>query len=221
MPEIATCPMCQKKLRVPEDLIGQEVRCPTCGHTFTATLATSVPPPPLEPPREEPRERSRPEEDADRRGERERPSSRDRPSRRKRDEEEDERERPRRRSRWGDDDDEVDRRPSRRSRRQEPDRGGAVITLGILGLVFSLPFCCCVIGLPLSIIAVVMGHSDLGAMNRGSMNEAGRGATTGGVVCGWIGIALSVLTGIGALIMVAMDSGGPGGQQPFGRPRRF
>lgn len=37
MPEIISCPDCDRKLRVPEDLLGKKVKCPGCGITFTAT----------------------------------------------------------------------------------------------------------------------------------------------------------------------------------------
>lgn len=30
------CPQCQRSLRVPENLLGQAVRCPNCSHTFVA-----------------------------------------------------------------------------------------------------------------------------------------------------------------------------------------
>ena|SRR5438552_10592021 len=41
MPETIDCPKCQRKLRVPEELMGQAVQCPTCGAMFTA--ATPAP----------------------------------------------------------------------------------------------------------------------------------------------------------------------------------
>ena len=31
MPSIVACPSCSRKLRVPEDLLGTRVKCPTCG----------------------------------------------------------------------------------------------------------------------------------------------------------------------------------------------
>src|SRR5262249_1265968 len=37
MPTIVECPSCNRKLRVPDDLIGQMVKCPTCATTFTAS----------------------------------------------------------------------------------------------------------------------------------------------------------------------------------------
>lgn len=51
MPVQTTCPKCSQKLRVPDDLVGQSVKCPQCGHIFTAQLeggggaATSTPKP--------------------------------------------------------------------------------------------------------------------------------------------------------------------------------
>jgi hypothetical protein len=38
MPEITSCPQCQRKLRVPDDLIGRAVKCPGCGLQFTAAI---------------------------------------------------------------------------------------------------------------------------------------------------------------------------------------
>jgi hypothetical protein len=38
MPEVVHCPRCERKLRVPEELYGKSVKCPTCGSTFTATV---------------------------------------------------------------------------------------------------------------------------------------------------------------------------------------
>jgi predicted Zn finger-like uncharacterized protein len=47
MPEVAECPQCHRQLRVPDDLIGQHVKCPACATTFTAG---ATPPPPAEAP---------------------------------------------------------------------------------------------------------------------------------------------------------------------------
>lgn len=46
MPEIVNCPQCDRKLRVPDNLLGQAVKCPTCGTTFTATPSSAPPEPP-------------------------------------------------------------------------------------------------------------------------------------------------------------------------------
>jgi len=42
MPEVLTCPSCQRKLQVPEDLLGQDVQCPTCGATFLARVGAAA-----------------------------------------------------------------------------------------------------------------------------------------------------------------------------------
>src|SRR5437764_11622326 len=36
MPQITTCPDCEKKLRLPDNLINTKVRCPGCGSPFLA-----------------------------------------------------------------------------------------------------------------------------------------------------------------------------------------
>ena len=36
MPEIIDCPQCERKLRVPEEMLGRTVKCPSCSTVFTA-----------------------------------------------------------------------------------------------------------------------------------------------------------------------------------------
>jgi hypothetical protein len=43
MPEITSCPDCEKKLRVPDDLLGKKVRCPGCGVQFIARAGVGLP----------------------------------------------------------------------------------------------------------------------------------------------------------------------------------
>jgi hypothetical protein len=57
MNETITCPRCHRHLNLPEEALGREVRCPSCDHTFTASLdhrrgrpASVMPPPPREQP---------------------------------------------------------------------------------------------------------------------------------------------------------------------------
>jgi hypothetical protein len=110
MQEIINCPGCQRKLRIPEELLGQDVQCPTCNKTFQATLE--------QPPAPRPREES-----ADYREE---PTEK-RPVRRKR-------------RRYDDDydDDYEDDRYRERRRDLEPHRGGMILTLGILSIVLGI-----------------------------------------------------------------------------------
>lgn len=56
MTAVVACPSCGRKLRVPEDLLGQEVQCPMCSVTFTAEagLFATLPEPAAHPPEEPP-----------------------------------------------------------------------------------------------------------------------------------------------------------------------
>ncbi|HZT82467.1 MAG TPA: MJ0042-type zinc finger domain-containing protein, partial [Gemmataceae bacterium] len=108
MPSVIDCPSCTRKLRVPEELVGQEVKCPTCGTTFTAQESgpepapRSAPPPPpreeLEPPRSS-RRSSRP--------------------------------------RYDDEDDDYENRRRPRRRHLEPHRGSTIQMLGILSFFIA------------------------------------------------------------------------------------
>lgn len=52
MPTIVSCPSCARQLRVPEELLGKAVKCPSCQSTFTANESAPPPPPqPAPPPR--------------------------------------------------------------------------------------------------------------------------------------------------------------------------
>src|SRR5690242_17990991 len=106
MPIQISCPTCQRQLRVPDNLIGELVKCPSCQNTFTAEAVESSPL------REEGvrEERHSPIEERAEEGE---------PTRRRRRE-----------------DDDFDDRPSRRRRRadMEPHRGTLILVLGILSL---------------------------------------------------------------------------------------
>jgi hypothetical protein len=182
--EIIACPRCQRKLRLDESVFGQTVQCPSCQNTFTAERPAPAAPP-------------RPVDD-------ERPLYQVREEGPPRPYDEDYRRPPR-----PVEDDEDYPRPPRRPRYYDyarPHRGSAVMTLGILGLVLSL---CGVLGVPgiiLDIIAVVMGSSDLSAMNRGEMDPAGRGQTKAGLICGIVGLVLAGLALVGCLFSILSDA---------------
>src|SRR5262245_46758655 len=142
MPEIVNCPQCERKLKVPDTLLGKSVKCPTCGVTFTAEAAGGTAPPSY-PPEPERQIRSREEPPPSR--QREEPP----PSRRSRRQDEDDYE------------DDYDDRPRKRSRRSrggggggylQPHRGGLILTLGILSFFFA--------PLILGPIAWIMGNND-------------------------------------------------------------
>src|SRR5262245_55635895 len=42
MADIIDCPSCQRRLKLPADLLGQDVRCPMCGQTFTAAFGAAT-----------------------------------------------------------------------------------------------------------------------------------------------------------------------------------
>jgi hypothetical protein len=74
----------------------------------------------------------------------------------------------------------------------QPHRGGTVLTLGILSLIFH-----CV---PLGLIAWGMGHSDLKAMRGREMDRAGEGTTRAGMICGIISSVMFVI-GVAAAVV--------------------
>jgi predicted Zn finger-like uncharacterized protein len=48
MPDhIINCPQCQRQLRVPEEMLGRLVKCPTCSTTFTVGAGSEALPPEL------------------------------------------------------------------------------------------------------------------------------------------------------------------------------
>ncbi len=164
MPEVISCPQCSRQLRVPEDLLGKRVKCPTCSAVFTAE-ASAAPPPPAPT-----RERTDPQEDELPR----RAAARDLDL----DADEDQGDypdRPRRRRPRGD---------------YEPHRGTTILVLGILGLVLNFFLLC---GLVLGPIAWVMGNSDLREMRAGRMDPEGEGTTNAGRICGIIATILGIL----------------------------
>lgn len=88
-----------------------------------------------------------------------------------------------------------------------PHRGAVILTLGIIGLVFSTAgaaFCIImpIVGLALSIPAWVMGAADLKAINRGEMDPQGKGPTTAGMITGIAGTAIGGLIAVIAVIFI-------------------
>lgn len=67
----------------------------------------------------------------------------------------------------------------------KPHRGGAVLALGIIGIV-----ACFICG----IIAWVMGSNDLRQMRAGVMDRSGESVTQAGRICGIIGTILGLLS---------------------------
>ena len=109
MADITTCPSCNRKLQLPDALIGQDVQCPSCHATFVARVGGSSTPPPL--PRSQAADPWKEETPLDGG----RPAAQD----------------------WHGDDDYHDLPHEHRDLR--PHRAAVILTLGILGLVFGLP----------------------------------------------------------------------------------
>lgn len=107
MPIQISCPTCTKQLRVPDNLVGQMVKCPSCQNTFTAAVEETPGGGKADPFAFQEQEQEAP---------RERPVSR----------------RPRRDD--DDDDDDLDR-PRRRHSGLTPHRGQLIMILGILSIV--------------------------------------------------------------------------------------
>ena len=197
MPTIVHCPSCNCKLQVPPDLLGREVRCPTCKNTFqaaesqtpgdasTKTATESKVPTDaialmeLGPPSESPpspmistKESFKPC-----------PSCGDRVP--------------------------VDanycrhcgedltgrseRRPEFPWRQQvrrdcEPHRGALIITFGILSIVLS--FMCMGLGFFFGLPTLFMGRRDLKKIAANTMDPEGKGLTLAGWICSIIGTIL-------------------------------
>jgi hypothetical protein len=185
MQEIINCPSCQRKLQVPDSLLGQDVQCPTCGATFTASTGGPAPLAPAAPPPAAAEEK--PYYDV------EREPRRREPERRSRDDYDD----------YEDDFDDRRRRPRRRD--LLPHRGSTVLTLGILSLVVCGPI--------LGPIAWIMGNQDMTEIRAGRMDPEGEGTTNAGRICGMIGTILSIVIILAyCLIFFVIMSAGRGGR---------
>jgi predicted Zn finger-like uncharacterized protein len=202
MIDIANCPSCRRALRVPDDLLGQQVKCPACGTIFTANAAgapsAEEPAPPVRSREHEPQRRrgrservARPDEEDDydrprRYGEEGDPDRPRRRARRRRDEDEDK----------DDYEDDYEDRPRRR--RYAEHRGSLILTLGVLSL-FMLP-------LILGPIAWVMGTNDLHEMRAGRMDPEGESNTATGRTLGMVSTLLCLFCIAGVLGLVALGA---------------
>ncbi len=200
MPIVMDCPLCGRKVKLPDELAGATVRCPLCQRQFEALLtAEAVPAEPSASPKPSPP----PEPGASARsrrcpacGQRIPTEALHCPFCDAEVDEEDERP-------W--------ERPGMSMRMDaEPHRGSLVLTLGILSLC-SLPALCCgvfgavfaVAGLGCGITAWVLGRKDLRKMTAGAMDPGGRSTTQAGVTCGIIGTCLCSVILVLGLVLAA------------------
>jgi len=220
MPAIVDCPSCNRKLRIPDELLGRKVKCPTCSTTFDAVAspaagAPPVPstpsappasfapaPPPIAKPQAAPMAPAPPPQDAP-------------PLAHKRcpycgqnvvaDAE--------RCQHCGEalagEDRPWEQHGAGVRRDCEPHRGPLILTLGIVSICITPPgFCCGIfgllfsgIGLGLGIPAIIMGKNDLAKMTQGTMDTQGHGQTQAGWICGIIGTSLA---GLGLLVWLGI-----------------
>lgn len=78
----------------------------------------------------------------------------------------------------------------------KPHRGGAILALGIIGIVV-----CFITG----IIAWVMGSNDLKEMDAGMRDKDGYSLTKAGMICGIIGVVLSILSIFWVIFVVGLS----------------
>ena len=78
----------------------------------------------------------------------------------------------------------------------KPHRGGAVLALGIIGIVL-----CFIAG----IIAWVMGRSDLAEMDAGTRDREGYSLTKAGMICGIIGTILGILSFLWVVFVIGLS----------------
>jgi hypothetical protein len=197
MPDTIACPQCRKSLSVPESLYGTQVQCPACGAVFTAgptgVSRSPLPPAPPPPPPERPVMRFD-EREPPRRSEYDDYGDRDRD---RHDRDRYDRDRDDRYDRGGYRDRDYYGGPRRDA---APHRGGAILTLAIIGLVVSL---CPILGWIFGGIATNMAKTDLAKMDRGEMDRDGRGTTETGKLIGNIAIGIATVSAIlGVLIRI-------------------
>jgi len=207
------CPSCSRTLRVPDELLGGAVQCPTCGTTFDAAIppapvselpplqlsldddegrpAQSIPKVPAYRLVQLPPGPAPPPRPADARDAELRPCPFCRELIRRKV----------RRCPYCDeilrdaDDRSEERLASLGVRRDcEPHRGRLILTLGIISLV-SLAIVP-PLGLVLGIIPWILGRRDIRKMRAGLMDPEGRGQTESGVACGVVSTILGGLCGV-------------------------
>jgi hypothetical protein len=189
MAAIVDCPVCARKLRIPDDLLGDMVRCPTCGSAFAAPgEALSLPPrPAADVP--VPTETVAPLEIAPRQTIPRVPALRPmlvgeekgKPNMEK----------------------EHALPPTRDARRSpahsedvpdcEPHRAGLVLGLGIVSMILSATCLLSIFGLPIGVAAWAIGQRDLEKIRAGAMDPKGMNTTHAGWICGIVGTVLNAL----------------------------
>jgi hypothetical protein len=180
MSTVIHCPSCNRNLRVPPNLLGQKVKCPSCTAVFVAEQPSGEEPV-LEFAQEEtPSQPSRPREiPASEQDDAEAPPPRRRRPSTRPEEDYDE-------EFSAEEEYDEPRRTGRRRRRRDmrPHRGTLILILGILSFVC--------LGFVFGPMAWIMGNNDLKEMRAGRMDPEGEGLTNGGRICGMISTILTI-----------------------------
>jgi hypothetical protein len=79
----------------------------------------------------------------------------------------------------------------------KPHRGGAILALGIIGIVV-----CFITG----IIAWVMGSNDLKEMDAGTRDKSGYSLTKAGMICGIIGVVMAIFSIFWMVFVIGLSS---------------
>ena len=178
MPDLMNCPQCERRVRVPDELRGRSVKCPTCGTIFTAPSEAAQG---VSEVRAEDEEATPTEiyQDDNIKGGGERWVPGEPPPGAY---------------------EEAPQRP-RRPRRLAltPHRGTLILVLGILSIL--------VCGF-LGPVAWIMGSSDLKEIRAGRMDSEGEGSTNAGRICGIIGTMVQLLIPLccGPIILILLFS---------------
>lgn len=191
MPELVRCPACSKKLRVPDRLVGRNVKCPSCGTTFTANAEMPVESPEeIEPTKPSPRRRRDDESISER-------------PRHRRSEDLDDEDRPRRRSRRDSEEEdeeeyEEETRPRKRGRRRQAALD-AVTTPAIALLVVGI------LGILLGIANILVVAAGFGVDPR---QQAPPGFTAGRYVGAFVSLIWGIVVTLGAVKLKTLQSRG-------------
>ncbi len=172
MPIDVTCPECEKKLRLRDEVAGKRVKCPKCGHKFVCQEPTG-------------------EEDEDNEtialAEEKRPAKAIKPAKRQRRDDDDE-------------DEDDDDAPRKRKRSREVEQVATPIAPLIWGLL-ALVLPCPIVGLAIGSIAFAKANAELGNLPAGRKGQSARRNMKIAMGLGVVGCILSVVLSVVMLII--------------------
>ena len=193
MPILSRCPLCQRQVRVPENLLGRKVRCPACQQTFVASAEGGAAPsrPAAQPPPEQYKEAPR-----------RRAARREEPTYEEVPEEEDEEEpRPRRlrsQAQIYEDEEEYERPRRTAGRRADWAKVRTGVTLVLVSVILAILL------IPIAIVIMIVAGGGAAAAAQQGRPGAGVAAFGAGVLVGvLLGRLVRLLSLIGNIICLA------------------